>query len=262
MGTRGDNKRFLRFIGDYSAVSEWSERYDLDALLKKNGIVVIDDFLPEHVANGALRALENHSDWNETLSDRDYISNRLLSASHAEDNNISHRFVSSKASSDGTLQSILRIMSVLRPEAIPSFSAAKYVRGDHIEPHDDKAFVNVRMEDGSTAQCCRDIACILYLTKDWKEEDGGLFVDLENEAGPLRIVPRFNTMVAFRVPRMHEVTAVVGDRARYSIFGWFLSEGKLYELEKPPPGDAGRLKKRRGERLSAGVVKPKKSKRK
>ncbi len=44
-------------------------------------------------------------------------------------------------------------------------------------------------------------------------------------------VPEFNSLVAFKVPRYHQVTAVASsERPRYSIFGWFLQPGKLYEL--------------------------------
>lgn len=43
-------------------------------------------------------------------------------------------------------------------------------------------------------------------------------------------VPEFNSIVAFKVPRYHEVTAVTSRRPRLSIFGWFLQPGKLYEL--------------------------------
>ena len=45
-------------------------------------------------------------------------------------------------------------------------------------------------------------------------------------------MPEFNSLIAFRIPRYHEVTAVTVDRARYSIFGWFLTEGILYDLYK------------------------------
>jgi len=52
-------------------------------------------------------------------------------------------------------------------------------------------------------------------------------------------VPEFNSLIAFRIPRYHEVTAVTVDRARYSIFGWFLTEGILYDLYKGEVEEGG-----------------------
>ena len=67
----------------------------------------------------------------------------------------------------------------------------------------------------------RDIALIYYLAKDWKESMGGNLRDL---TGDQTFTPEFNSLVAFRVPRMHEVTACTHPaRNRFSIFGWFLS---------------------------------------
>ena len=66
----------------------------------------------------------------------------------------------------------------------------------------------------------RDIAIVLYFASEgWSKENGGLFVD---HATGRRFVPEFNSLVAFRVPREHEVTRCTGDRPRYSVFGWFL----------------------------------------
>ena len=45
-----------------------------------------------------------------------------------------------------------------------------------------------------------------HLSKDFKDEDGGVFVD--EESGK-RYVPRWNTLVHFEVPRWHAVTPVV-----------------------------------------------------
>ena len=59
------------------------EKLDLEKKLKK-GIVIIDDFLPQHVANAALRIVEEipEAQWNVTEKDKDY-----------RNNNIEHRFV-------------------------------------------------------------------------------------------------------------------------------------------------------------------------
>lgn len=47
-------------------------------------------------------------------------------------------------------------------------------------------------------------------------------------------VPKFNSAVAFQVPRLHEVAPMLSDRPRYSVFGWFLrpvagAEGEIEE---------------------------------
>lgn len=43
-------------------------------------------------------------------------------------------------------------------------------------------------------------------------------------------VPEFNSAIAFRVPRYHEVTRMNTNQPRFSVFGWYLQPGKLYEL--------------------------------
>ena len=43
-------------------------------------------------------------------------------------------------------------------------------------------------------------------------------------------VPQFNSVIAFRVPRYHQVTPVSSSQPRYSVFGWFLQPGQLYDL--------------------------------
>ncbi len=49
-----------------------------------------------------------------------------------------------------------------------TFSAGRYLLGDHIDSHDDRAYKEI---DG--VMYSRDIACIYYLTDNWTEDDGG-----------------------------------------------------------------------------------------
>ena len=97
---------------------------------------------------------------------------------------------------------------------VPRLQLGRYGRGDHIVKHDDAAVVEI---DGVPHE--RRIALVYYLTGEptWDASLGGLFVD---HASGRRLAPVHNTLVAFRVPRLHEVTKVTGDRSRYSIFGW------------------------------------------
>ena len=97
---------------------------------------------------------------------------------------------------------------------VPRLQLGRYGRGDHIVKHDDAAVVDI---DGVPHE--RRIALVYYLTGEpmWDASLGGLFVD---HASGRRLAPVHNTLVAFRVPRLHEVTKVTGDRSRYSIFGW------------------------------------------
>ncbi len=128
------------------------------------------------------------------------------------------------------------MLSLLCPESLHTFSAAKYLQASHIAPHDDRAYTNVCMDDGCVQLCSRTIAIIYYLVnQDWATADGGELVDLEARNGPKQILPTFNSLVAFTIPRWHEVKAVCGSRTRYSLFGWFLQPGKLYELNKRAP---------------------------
>ncbi|CAJ1365176.1 unnamed protein product [Effrenium voratum] len=92
---------------------------------------------------------------------------------------------------------------------------------------DDLAAVRRAVEQGARAPSVpfrRWVAAAYYLNKDWKPSFGGQFVDLESEEGAAKHSPDFNTLVAFEVPRLHEVSAVRKGHARYSLFGWWLVE--------------------------------------
>ncbi len=42
------------------------------------------------------------------------------------------------------LEPVVRLFTLLAPDSLNAFSAAKYVRGDGIERHDDRAYTQVR----------------------------------------------------------------------------------------------------------------------
>ena len=221
-GATAGAKKFQAWINDPGKVLAWVGKYRIEKMLDQGGgLVKIPHFFPEFVADGILDVLETipAKHWNVTEAERD-LSN----------NNIAHKFWSSKTAPG--LAEIFRTISVLQPGRLNTFSAGKYEKSNHIEPHDDRAYTDVFVNEGKRqvkVQCSRDIAVIYYLTKDWVTSNGGVLIDIPTGH---RYVPEYNSLIAFRIPRFHEVTAVTANRARYSVFGWFLTEGILYDLFK------------------------------
>merc|ERR1712137_1344088 len=93
---------------------------------------------------------------------------------------------------------------------------------------------------------------IWYLTKDWTEDNGGAFLDLEAESGSkeAKLVPIYNSLALFEVPHWHAVEAVQAKRYRYSIFGWWHQQGKRYDLDDADDvldgQEGGATKKKKG----------------
>jgi len=121
---------------------------------------------------------------------------------------------------------LFRALGTLAPiKTRHNFQLGMYSRGDHIGAHDDRAYHDVEEQAPGGGrgkvikQYSRDIAVIFYLTKEWEESYGGLLVD--GQTGDV-YVPEFNSIVAFYVPRTHEVTPLAVARPRYSVFGWFV----------------------------------------
>ena len=77
-------------------------------------------------------------------------------------NNIAHRFWSIKGgapapssgggSPSAALEALLRAFSLLLPDQFNAFSVARYERGHHIAPHDDRAYTPVMLDSGG----CRE----------------------------------------------------------------------------------------------------------
>ena len=210
-------------------------------------VVKIKNALPREVAIGALHCIKSAGDkqWSLATPDTDTGSggsNKIKDGAGST----AHRYevgdgtvVNSspfawRSSRDEFLntrapvvvKALCSCMQNLLPDRVGIFQAAKYTRGCFIEPHDDVAFKDIVGEDGVKRRYERDIAVIYYLTKDWHYELGGNFVDLS--VGGDTHTPIFNSLVAFLVPRLHEVDMMKTDRNRITIFGWFykLAKGK------------------------------------
>ena len=90
-----------------------------------------------------------------------------------------------------------------------------YGQGDFLTAHDDDVI-------GSR----RKAAFVFGLTPQWRPEWGGLL--LFHEPGQIEIsglVPQFNTLDLFSVPRFHSVSQVTraAPRRRYCVTGWLAS---------------------------------------
>jgi ribosomal protein L16 Arg81 hydroxylase len=193
-------------------VYNWIMQYDLISMLNKNGgLVKLSNFLPQEVANRIYRTLESLNDDEWVLAE---------ATDDQKQNNIAHAFMISRLFPNH--DPIFNIFRQLLPNCENSFSAGRYTKSHYISPHDDRQFTEI---DGNIYS--RTIALIYYLTPDWKKENGGALVDI---GGDQTYIPEYNSLIAFKVPRWHEVEPCVTDKPRYSIFGWYLQLGQLYEL--------------------------------
>merc|ERR1712166_798203 len=212
-------------------VRKFVKSYNIQQMLDENdGLVHMENFLPQHVAAAVHRALGNlpTSAWEQANGTDD----------EGYDDSIQHNFGMAELIEDdeGTLLELGRLLWLLVPDMLPNFTAAKYLKGDHITPHDDDVVESYSREDirqvmtevggrppktYSAAPWDRKIALILYFNKEWKGSWGGQLVDMQADK---KILPLYNSLVLFQVPRMHCVMPVVGAHSRLSIFGWWLTQ--------------------------------------
>lgn len=198
-----------------------------EMLRNHGGIIKVRGFLPDAEALDCLNRLESLSEDQWSLS-----TNRLS-------NDAEHRFWRY----DGhQVDAVKKAIIDLMPGMHPYFHAARYDAGGKITLHNDAAqrvlsAEEVRDYDNfpEGTEVFRKVAVICYLTKDWREEYGGCFVD-NLKGRPVAVVPEFNSLVAFLVPREHWVTEVQsGSPLRYTIFGWF------HDKEQYLPGSVPKL---------------------
>lgn len=219
---------FEEWIDSYEDVSGWMQQYDIDEMMDQaQGFARITNFLPPKVAEGALA-------WLQTLPPSAWAPKK---SADTDKDDVNHHFLITKAKAEDPLARVHRVLSLLLPGKLHNLSAAKYTHGHGISDHDDRAYQQVLMEDGNVVLASRDVAVIWYLTKDWDVSCGGLLVDLgSGEPGGTTIVPEFNSLIVFRVPRSHMVTPMTTDRNRFTVFGWFLEEGDIYAAYEATEG--------------------------
>ncbi|CAJ1400828.1 unnamed protein product [Effrenium voratum] len=187
-------------------------------LLERGGLLRVSNFFPQEQADRCLATLQSVS-WTESSSG--------LYEGHGD--SAKHWFYRY----DGELEVAARLRS-LCPELFSSFQAARYDAGGNLAAHDDSNYFAIARTDRNTtarypagAVVFRKIALIYYLTKDWREDYGGALLDLHSSEAKC-LVPRFNSAVAFLVPRVHQVQDLAkGCPPRFSVFGWF-SDDKGY----------------------------------
>jgi SM-20-related protein len=109
-------------------------------------------------------------------------------------------------------QKFLEAITGTRSPAFNDGQATAYGTGDFLTGHDD-----------DVAGRCRTTACVFGLTPQWRLEWGGLllFHDLGSR-DVTGMVPQFNTLDLFAVPRYHSVSQITpaAPRRRYAITGW------------------------------------------
>ncbi len=116
-------------------------------------------------------------------------------------------------------QPMLAALQAVTGVSSPDFTDGQvtaYGAGDFLTGHDD-----------DLASSGRKVAFVLGLTPQWRLEWGGLL--LFHELGGVDcagLIPQFNTLDLFSIPRYHSVSMVTraAPRRRFSVTGWLSSE--------------------------------------
>lgn len=194
-------------------------------LVSRGGLVRVKDVFPEEVAESAFRSLQqlNASEWD--MSSHETVD-------YGDNEGAKHFYFSYQGSA---VDAVKEKLGTLAPHLYAGFQASKYETSGHISPHDDSQYFQVPADQANKSRgypagmvMFRKIAVIYYLTKDWQQEYGGSLCDLHVQVSPRPLVPLFNSLVAFMVPRVHEVEKLApGCPPRFTVFGW-LSDNKPY----------------------------------
>jgi hypothetical protein len=197
---------------DASELHEQLRYVGLEDLLARNGgLLKVTNILPKKEAYSVLNTLK-------ALPEGDWVQSQAP-----------HRF--SRYDGDA-IDDLKRSAIALCPSKFGRFFGGKSLQGDLIANQDEAGKFQIGMSDKwATAQypvghtMYRKIAMIYYFTDEWSVAHGGCLVDRFNSHDPKLIVPEFNSLVMFLVPRDHEVTEMLpGSPARYTVFGWLCDD--------------------------------------
>ncbi len=113
---------------------------------------------------------------------------------------------------DASMQTFLEAVTGLTAPTFTDGQVTAYGEGDFLTGHDD-----------DLADSGRKVAFVLGLTPQWRLEWGGLL--LFHELGGVEcagLIPQFNTLDLFAIPRYHSVSMVTRatPRRRFSVTGW------------------------------------------
>jgi len=246
----------MEWLRDDEIVSEFLKTHNIPHLLKQtDGLLHVKDFFPPEIADAILASFLKMKKWDIATGEDD--------SSYSDQ--IPHRFNLTELyegededDDDDTLLLAGRVFWKIWEKWLPNFTLATYKKNDFIAPHDDDVLETYSVEEveeivegygGNNTDINaitkndqkpskqrkkgeneidynRKIAMVYYLNKDWKNEFGGQFVDLneiDEDGEGKEFQPEFNSVVFFEVPRMHCVVPVRGKtRVRRSFFGWWL----------------------------------------
>jgi hypothetical protein len=234
-------------VGDMFSLAPSIDLADLAREYALQGRVQIAPFLSEHGAAFLARHLLARTDWNFTLNsdDRTYeVPRHGVTAMSPEQESRLRNAVEEKAVSEfqfcydsirvpdvraerdivdplhrfaefmcgGPVLALMRSITQNTEIAFADAQATIYRNRDFLTAHDD-----------AVAEKHRVAAYVLGLTAEWRTEWGGLLMFHDSRGDVERaLIPRFNTLTMFRVPKVHSVSAVAAAaaRPRCSITGW------------------------------------------
>ena len=139
-----------------------------------------------------------------------YAALRIPAADETEDNPVLTALADLMRA--GPMQALLEGVTGLVAPTFTDGQVTAYGEGDFLTGHDD-----------DLAGSGRKVAFVLGLTPRWRLEWGGLL--LFHELGAVTcagLVPQFNTLDLFAIPRYHSVSMVTraAPRRRFSVTGW------------------------------------------